>query len=260
MAQLAYDRYYGAIAQSASEFADHVVDTDPALQVPTCPEWTFAQLTAHLGAAHRWSAAMVEQRSTEMLPFEKVEDLVPPEDAAERADWIRDGARRLVEAIHDAGTDTPVWTFAPDRRAGFWARRMAHETAIHGADAAYTAGRNVSLPADVSADGISEGLGLLSLPTAVAHRPSLAALRGDGETLHFHSTDGWLGRDGEWFVRRTPEGIEWQNGHEKADVAVRATAADLVLLLSGRISPDRDGITVFGDRALLDHWLEHTKF
>jgi uncharacterized protein (TIGR03083 family) len=256
MSQLTSDRYYGGIAQAASEFADLVPDTDPDRRVPTCPEWTFGQLVAHLGRAHRWVAAMVDLRTPQPLPSDSVDDVVPPDDPAKQGDWLRDGAMLVVRALQEAGPDAAMWTFGPDGRAGFWARRMAHETVAHGVDAALTAERRVSLPADLSADGVSEGLDLLASSAAGGHRD----LRGHGETLHFHSTDGWLGRDGEWFVRRTPVGIEWEHGHGKADVAVRGNAADLYLLLSRRAPRDSGAVEVLGDRAILDHWLDNSAF
>jgi hypothetical protein len=41
--------------------------------------------------------------------------------------------------------------------------------------------------------------------------PALAELRGNGQTLHFHATDPGLGVAGEWLVRRTPSGVEWEH-------------------------------------------------
>ncbi|MCW2568164.1 MAG: hypothetical protein JWN54_2261 [Mycobacterium sp.] len=256
MSQLTPDRYYGGIAQATSEFADLIPDTDPARPVPTCPEWTFADLVAHLGRGHRWIAAMVERRTPQQLPVEAVDDRTPPEDPAKQAGWIRDGAMLAVRALQEAGPDAPMWTFTPDRRAGFWLRRLAHETSAHGVDAALTAGKRVSLPADLSADGVSEVLDLLTYLVGSGR----GELRGNGESLHFHSTDGWLGRDGEWFVRRTPDGIEWEHGHGKADVAVRGNAADLFLLLSRRAPRDSGAVEVLGERAVLDHWLDNSAF
>jgi uncharacterized protein (TIGR03083 family) len=253
---LSYVRYYGAIAQAAAETAELVQKTDRSQPVPTCPDWTFADLVAHLGAGHRWVTSMVSQHVTEALPHEAIPDSTPPDDPAEAAEWLRDGALRLIETIRDEGPESSVWTLTGEHRAGFWARRMAHETSVHSADAALTAGRTVTLPADLSADGISEWLGLLTF-AAAGMRP---ALRGTGETMHFHSTDGWLGRDGEWFVRRTPEGIDWEHGHAKADVAVRGDAADLMLLLTRRLPLDSPSIEVLGDRAVLEYWLANTAF
>jgi hypothetical protein len=84
-----------------------------------------------------------------------------------------------------------------------------------------------------------------------------ADLRGDGQTLHLHATDGGLGADGEWFVRRTPSGVVWEHGHRKADVAVRGPALQLLLVLNRR---GTGGVSVLGDERLFTHWLEHSVF
>jgi uncharacterized protein (TIGR03083 family) len=256
MAQLTPDRYYGGIAQATAEFADLIPDTDPARQVPTCPGWTFEHLVEHVGEAHRWATAVVERRATEVVPYETVDDRTPPEDVGKRADWLRDGAQRLIETVQAAGPDVRVWTFVGPRDATFWLRRMTHETAVHGVDAALTAERRVSLPADLSADGISEGLDMMALWAERNTRD----LRGNGETLHFHSRDGWLGRDGEWFVRRLPDRLEWTHGHEKADVAIRGNAADLLLVMTRRVPLETADVEVLGDKVLFDHWLANTAF
>ena len=57
---------------------------------------------------------------------------------------------------------------------------------------------------------------------------------GNGETLHFHRTDG----DGEWLVRLTPDGPEVERAHAKGDVAVRGSASDLLLARAGRVGLD----------------------
>jgi len=43
-------------------------------------------------------------------------------------------------------------------------------------------------------------------------------------------------------------------------VAVRAAAADLLLVLTGRIDADDAKFDVLGDAALFEHWRENTKF
>jgi hypothetical protein len=43
-------------------------------------------------------------------------------------------------------------------------------------------------------------------------------------------------------------------------VAVRATAADLLLVLTGRIDAGNAKIEVSGDEALFEHWRENAKF
>jgi uncharacterized protein (TIGR03083 family) len=137
------------------------------------------------------------------------------------------------------------------RPAGFWARRRAHEAAVHLADAQLAAGRTVDLAPDLAADGVDEWLGLIAAGTG---------LRGDGQSLHFHATDAGLSGTGEWLVTRTPSGITVQRGHGKADVAVRGSAADLLLVLTRRLPPSAPGVEILGEQALLTHWLEHTPF
>jgi hypothetical protein len=137
---------------------------------------------------------------------------------------------------------------------------MAHETAVHRADAELSLGREFALAADLAADAVSEWLGLLSLPQAVEFRPELAELRGEGQILHLHSTDPGLGEAGEWIVRRTPSGPVWEHGHAKGDVAVRGAVVDLLLVLLRRVPPAQAPIEVLGDAAVLAHWLEHTRF
>ncbi len=47
------------------------------------------------------------------------------------------GADRLITVLGEAG-DARVWAFGEQRPAGFWARRMTHETTVHGVDAQLT--------------------------------------------------------------------------------------------------------------------------
>ncbi|MDQ3885713.1 MAG: maleylpyruvate isomerase family mycothiol-dependent enzyme [Actinomycetota bacterium] len=260
MASLEDDRYYSALDTEVQRLANAVGQADLSRRVPTCPEWTIAQLTEHVGRAHRWVTALVAQRATSYLPPEEVDDIPLPSTSLECSAWLRSGAFRLLTAIREAGTDTPVWSWADDQRVGFWLRRMVHETAVHRADAELALGGTVMREPDLAADAVTEWLEFVSSPTLVARRPQLAELRGDGQTLHFHATDDGLGEAGEWLVRRTPDGVAWEYGHGKGDVAVRGTAVNVMLLITRRIPPDDPRVEVIGDRELLDHWLEHTSF
>jgi uncharacterized protein (TIGR03083 family) len=256
MASLEDDRYHFALNTEAERFANVVREADLSRQVPTCPEWTIAQLTEHMGQTHRWVAAMVDQRVTSYLPPEEVDDIPLPSTSEECASWLRSGAARLSAAIRDADPDTQVWSWSDDQRVGFWLRRMAHQTAVHRADAELAVGIAVTREADLAADAVTEWLEIVSSPPAVAHRPELAELRGEGQTLHFHATDDGLDEAGEWLVRRTPDGVAWEHGHAKGDVGVRGKAVDLMLLIMRRLPVDDPRVEVVGDRALLDHWLK----
>lgn len=260
MAPLRQDRYLDALAEQSALFAQALVGADPQQRVPTCPDWTLHQLTKHLGQTHRWATAIVTRPATGPPDRSDRNSTGAPEDADGLGTWLRDGADALVDAIRAADPQTPVWSWAGDHSAGFWARRMAHETAVHRADAEIALGREFTLEADLAADAISEWLGFLSLPQAVEHRPELAELRGEGQILHLHSTDPGLGDAGEWIVRRTPSGPVWEHGHAKGDVAVRGPAVHLLLVVMRRVTPSEAPIDVLGDASVLEHWLAHTQF
>jgi len=259
MAPLRSDRYLDALTTQSALMAEAVAGADVTRPVPTCPDWTLWQLVEHVGRAHRWVAEIVSRRLTTTPDLDKFGPIAPA-DPDNVGAWLRDGAGELVEAIRLVGPQTPIWSWTDDHSAGFWARRMAHETAVHRADVELALGREFTLDADLAADAISEWLSVLSRPQAVEYRPELAELRGDGQILHLHSTDPGLGEAGEWIVRRTPTGPVWEHGHSKGDVAVRGPVVDLLLVMMRRVAPGDAPITVLGDPGVLDHWLEHTRF
>jgi predicted lipid carrier protein YhbT len=75
-------------------------------------------------------------------------------------------------------------------------------------------------------------------------RRNAARLKG---TVHLHCTDG----EGEWFID-TDGTVERK--HQKADVALRGSASDLLLALQGRV--DIDDLEVFGDAAIVRELIE----
>jgi uncharacterized protein (TIGR03083 family) len=251
-------RYEAELQAETAKFAAAVYDADPAHPVPTCPAWTLAQLTAHVGFGHRWAAVIVERRATEPVPHDQADDLQVPEDAEERSRWLLDGARRLADAVRDAGPRTAVWTWADDQTAGFWLRRITHDTLVHRLDAELAVGRKVALAPEMAADSVSDLLDMFSILPRIDDFPALAQLRGSGQTLHFHATDEGLGRNGEWLVRRTPSGVAWEHRHASGDVTLRGPALDLLLVLSRRAPLASSRAEVIGDAHLLAHWLEHS--
>ncbi len=252
MTQLALDRYFTAIGVSTATLAD-LADGDLAIPVPTCPDWTLRQLLTHVGRAQRWAAAIVSQRRTEFLPFREVPDGRFPDDPAERGQWLLAGAARLIDAVGEAG-GAQVWTntgaIGP---AGYWARRMAHETLVHNADGQLAVGKPVHIPADLGTDGIDEWLGLAVFDGGGSALP-------DGGSLHVHATDAEPAGSAEWVISRHGEATEVTRGHASADVALTGPAWALLLVLVRRLPPDDPQVTVHGDKDLLTAWLAATPF
>jgi uncharacterized protein (TIGR03083 family) len=252
------DRYDAALQAETARFAEAVHDADPARPVPTCPEWTLAQLTEHVGQAQRWVTVVLERRAP--VPNAQVRARVPEDpDPDERSAWLVAGARRLAQAVREVGPATRVWSWSEDQTARFWLRRTTHDTLVHRADAELAVGREVAVEPALAADGVADLLDMFAVLPRVDDFPELAELAGDGQTLHFCATDDDLGAAGEWLARRAPAGLAWERAHGPADLTVRGRAADLLLVLTRRAAP-RGRVEVAGDEALFAHWLDHSRF
>ncbi|MCR6489394.1 maleylpyruvate isomerase family mycothiol-dependent enzyme [Amycolatopsis sp. OK19-0408] len=256
MTSLSHERLADALVAEARRFGTAIAGADPGLRVPTCPAWSLRDLACHVGLAYYKAAAIIESRPTAYVPFEAVTVDDPPAFDA-LGGWLVDGARRLVAAVTDVGPETPTSTWTPDPRAGFWTRRLTHETVVHRADAALATRTPYDVDGELAADGISEGLDLVVVFSRLQH-PALdrTALRGTGQALLFRATEP----EHDWLARRTPSAVEVSHARGDADVVVEGRAADLLLALTGRIPEDDPRLTISGDSALFGHWRKNTEF
>ena len=247
------ERLERELGTQADRFATLVGAADPDTPVPTCPEWTVTDLVKHVGGSTRWMTTIVATRATEVVRFRDVPGRRPPEDPAAVPDWLRAGAADLLAAIRSTGADTPVWSWAGGSApAAFWLRRGLYELAVHTADAAIATGAPVDIDPDVAADGVSEWLEIVPFIPAA----TVADALGGGRSVHLHATD----TVGEWSLRGTADGLAGETGHTRADVAVRAAAASLFLLLYRRLPADDPHLEIHGDRPLLDRILAAAAF
>jgi uncharacterized protein (TIGR03083 family) len=253
MSAISTERLYGEITGSTATLAGLIGGTDLTRPVPTCPEWTMRQLVTHVGRAHRWATAIVATRAAGPIPFRDIPGGKLPGDQRAQAEWLNAGAAALAATVQAAG-DGQVWTHNGPGPARYWARRMAHETAVHRADGQIAVGQRPQLDPVTAADGIDEWLGFLAAPGEGGDQPGLAGLQ--GKVLHVHVTGD--GATGEWMIRPGAGGVAVEPGHGKGDVAVRGPAGDLLLLLMRRLPPSDPGIEVLGDAALLDVLLAAT--
>jgi uncharacterized protein (TIGR03083 family) len=128
------------------------VPTDPTAAVPSCPGWTVADLTRHVGEVYlHTTLAMREGAEPDPWP--------PKELADEEPLALLDGAYAgLLDefAAHKPEDPAGSW-YTPDQNVGFWIRRMSQETVIHRIDAELGTGQPVApVPADLAGDGSDE--------------------------------------------------------------------------------------------------------
>jgi uncharacterized protein (TIGR03083 family) len=259
--RLGHERYCAEIITQTRLLRETLVGADLTAQVPTCPDWSLRELAVHVGGAHRWAHALVRTRTTEELPQEDVPGFEGPDDEEPAAldAWLAEGADLLAEELREAGPTARVWTWTPQQQAGFWARRMTHETVIHRADAHATVpGAAYEVAPDLAADCLDEWLDVVTL-AASSEDEDLRGLRHRaGDTLHLHATDGpeVLGAtDAEWLVELTPDGLVWSHAHAKATVALRGPLTDVLRVFYRRLPPDTSSVEVLGDAEFLHLWL-----
>jgi uncharacterized protein (TIGR03083 family) len=233
-----YAEFITAFRREAASFDEATRAAGVDEQVQSCPGWTVFDLCAHLARVHRWAGGIVEARPAGPDRRPNVFD-VP--DGRAVFDFVDAGARDLADALERADPDDACWSWTDDRTVRFWARRQAHELAIHRWDAQRALGRTEPIEHRQAVDSIQELFDIRGF------RPG-GAPPGHGETIHLHCTDG----EGEWLARFEPDHAVVTHEHAKADAAARGTASDLLLLMWGRIPVEQ--VEVFGDASLFASW------
>ena len=150
---------YGAFVEQVDHLGTRLADTaeqDLEVAVPTCPGWSASDLVRHVAQVYEHKIASTE--------LQRAPDPWPPGWPADRdpVEWFRDAHGRLLAMfrVHEPTDPSPTW-WPDDQTVGFWARRMAHETAIHGADAELAFGPATPLDAALAVDGIDEILKIM---------------------------------------------------------------------------------------------------
>ncbi|AZM53807.1 maleylpyruvate isomerase family mycothiol-dependent enzyme [Streptomyces sp. WAC 01529] len=248
-----------AVAAESRRFVALVEGADLSVSVPGCPGWTLLDLVRHTGSLQRWFSVLLRTHVQEPPATRAVELELPERDDAYGA-WLAASAELAARAFAEVDLDAPMWTWGADPYARFWVRRMLHETLVHRVDAESALGLPSVIESASAADGVDEFL--VNLPFATPFAPGVARLRGQGEVIRFRAVDS--GR--EWLVRLRPDGFglvgEARDGRavEAADASVHGSAADLLLLLYGRLGRDSGGFEVAGDGELLERWFANSAF
>lgn len=184
--------YLAHLRVESARFGDVLAATDPAAAVPSCPDWTAADLLWHLTEVQLFWGAIVRDRLDDPGAAEAGKPDRPGDHAA-LLELFRDASAALADALAANADDVAVWTwFDADQSVGFVRRRQAHEALIHRLDAELTAGAVTDVDAELATDGVAEVLEWM-----YSGVPGWAT----------HADDGMLGRlrttdtGGQWLVR-----------------------------------------------------------
>jgi uncharacterized protein (TIGR03083 family) len=232
------DSYLGAIEREGQLLAKAGERALGAV-VLACPGWTVQTVLVHVGRVYRSVTEHVVARATDMIPFQKT----PSPDSFDVVSWFRQGHDEMLEALRGIDPAEPVWSWSDDKTAGFYFRRMAHETAVHRYDAEQATGTPAPFDSDLAADGIAEMYQAV-LPAGLERRQVTLP----SGSLHLHRTDG----EGEWMLKAADGAISLTHEHGKGDAAVRGAASDLFVFVWHRGMPD--ALQIFGDEAVARAW------
>jgi uncharacterized protein (TIGR03083 family) len=225
------------LAADGPRLADAAASAGLDAPVPAT-DWTVRELVTHVGGIHRWAADIVANCGAGFDTAAGDAVGTGPADA-ELIDWFREGHATLVKVLRAAPADLECATFLrADSPRHFWARRQAHETAIHRADAQGAAGDRNVFDAGFAQDGIAELL--LGFAARKANAIPQAA------TIGLRADDG-----PSWLITLGGERIVAEQADDvRADVTVSGPSSALYLWLWNRPST----ATVTGDAATAALW------
>jgi uncharacterized protein (TIGR03083 family) len=220
-----------------------VAPLDLAAAVPSCPGWTVADLTRHVGEVYL-------HKTVSMRDGAEPEPWPPGGLAAEEPLALLDRAYAALAgefAARDPKEPAASW-YGPDQTVGFLIRRMAQETVIHRIDAELGTGQPVApVPADLALDGIDEllkvfvGYGVAEwgsyFTDVLAGSPGRAYLVRAGHAAWrvrtapgmFSVTDGPAGGPADVTISGPPDAVlRWawnrESAGQPAEVTVRGAA------------------------------------
>ncbi|RRO13095.1 maleylpyruvate isomerase family mycothiol-dependent enzyme [Saccharopolyspora rhizosphaerae] len=233
------DFHLKAFQEQGDAFRRAVQQAGPDVEVPSCPGWDVRQLTGHLARSYARARLSLQVEPGGFRP----EAPEAPADFDAALSWWDELRSGLLTELSTMDPDRPVWAIFDGGTPTTWARRVAHETAIHRLDAELALGQGGDLVFDpeLAADGIDELLvTLLPLGDWSSHQHS--------GTVLYHAADA--GR--AWLVTYRPGGAPVIGGPADAGLETDGTVAGTADALYRRVWGRPSTALVTGDHALAD--------
>lgn len=206
--------------------------------VPSCPGWNLRRLVQHTTKVHHWVSWLLAGKPEDEFVFPSPRD-------GELLEVFSAGAAKLIVDIRSASPSVNVRTLYPaESGRDFWARRQAHETAIHRADAELAAGYGVTaFDPQFAADGLAELL------------EDFGPVRVDTRELDrtFSVTFTPIDVNAAWTVSVGPGRFETvRQARDDSDLTVFGMTSDLYRWAWNRAGDDE--VSLRGDVELSDVW------
>ena len=236
--RLSPEAYLSHLVSESSRFREVLGDCFPEARVPSCPEWTAADLLWHLATVQRWWAEVLVARPA------RPEEVEPPrpESYDELLAAFDGWSSELADVLEAADPAEEAWSWSNDHTVGFILRRQAHEALIHRVDAELTAGLASELDATLASDGVLEVLDVMygGCPPWGSWTPGEGLVRVDATDT---SEEFWV-RFGIF------AGTDPDSGTSYAD------EEDFHVVAAPEVDVEPD-VVVEGPAAALDLWLWH---
>ncbi len=246
--------YIAAIRSESARFHELITGTAMDAPVPSCPDWTVADLAWHLTEVQHFWISIVDGLLT--VPDTAV-DMDRPADA-ELPALFGEQSARLVAVLERRHPDDECWSWHDAGHSVGWVRRrQAQEALIHRVDAELAAGTEFDADPVLAADGVDE---ILRYMLDLDNLPEWATYDRDGSTAVIELTDV----DGSWAIDfgqmrgTSPDGgksydlpaVQLIGAPDHPTATLRGAAVDVDLWLWGR--GPLDPIAVEGDRSVAE--------
>jgi len=241
-----YSRFLDCLASDFTRLRA-VVPSAQGAAVPSCPGWTVADLTRHVGEVYlHKTLAMREGAEPDPWP--------PAELAIEEPLALLDRAYAGLrdEFASRKPEDAAGSWYTPNQTVGFWIRRMAQETVIHRIDAELGTGQAVApVASDLAVDGIDELLKVFLAYSVAGWAKYFADIldSSPGRT-YLVRTDG-----AAWRVRTGPGQVTVEDGagDGATDVTVSGPPPAVLRWVWNRdVAGEPNGVTVEGPAEAVD--------
>jgi uncharacterized protein (TIGR03083 family) len=231
-----FDTYLDEVRQQAGALRAAAVKVGPDVDVPTTPGWTVLRLVRHIARVHSWVVLALDADPA----GERPEATRPPEDWDTLLDFWDGQLDTMLDKLRRHGPDGPAWTFFDDGTASWWARRQAHETAIHRLDAEHAAYgdavEHLVFTPEFAADGVDEALTVM-----IRRKPAETT-----GTVLFHAADAGQA----WLVTATAG--ELPSTGPATDLATDASVVGTADAVYRAVWKRPSNAVVGGDRTVVD--------